>query len=314
MTFEEFIEEWRNDKDYIIVHTSGSTGDPKEIKLPKNFVRESAERTNGFFGLTRDSHFHSCVSPDFIGGKMMAVRSEMVKGKLTWENPSNQSLKDLSKDDKIDLVAVVPSQMHFILDNKDILPAIQNIIIGGSSIHPDLRSKIAASGLNAYETYGMTETSSHIALRKISSDIVPFHTLPGISVKTDEDNCLVINFDSGEEFITNDIAEIVSDTEFYILGRKDDVIISGGKKLHPSEIESILAEIIHQPFLISGIPDEKWGQKIILRIEGKEDPELNKDIEILLKQKVESWKRPKEIIYVEKLPLTPNGKIIRKKL
>lgn len=311
MTFEEFIGEWNNSNNYIAVKTSGSTGKPKEIRLEKDFVKESGERTNIFFGITGTSRLHSCVSPDYIGGKMMAVRAAIAGAKLTWEHPSNQPLKDISKSEGIDLLAVVPSQMLYILEKEVNLPSIKNIIVGGSPIHPNLKRRIALSKLSVYETYGMTETASHIALRKIGENDIPFKVLPEIKIETNDEECLRIIFPKDIVIQTNDIAEIVSENEFYVKGRKDHILISGGKKINPLELESKLAPLITSEFYIKGVPDEKWGQKLVLIIEGSATERVEQDLKEKMERVLERWQLPKSIIFVPHLPRTDNGKIIR---
>lgn len=312
MTFEEFIEEWRGDVPFITAHTSGSTGTPKEIILNKEFVRRSACRTNSFFHIGRDSRLHSCVSPEFIGGKMMAVRAEEASCRLTWETPSNVALSGIRKDDTIDLLAVVPSQMLHIVSNIEEMPHIGAVIIGGSAINPRLREKIAKSGLEAYETYGMTETASHIALRKVEAEEGEFCTLPGISVGVDERGCLAISFDSGERIVTNDLATVYDGRRFIIDGRYDHVIITGGKKVNPFDVERRIGGIIDCPFVISSLPDEKWGSRVVLKLEGLANEETSDDSLIeKMKRLLHPWEVPKEIIRVEKFTRTSNGKIRR---
>lgn len=315
MTFEDFIKEWRGPEDYIVAQTSGSTGVPKEIRLKKNFVKKSALRTIDFFKLNNKSRLHSCVAPDFIGGKMMAVRSEIAKSEFSWEVPSNTPLKDLTPEDTIDLLAVVPSQMIHILENLDRIPVLRNIIIGGSAIHPSLRIRIANSGLNAYETYGMTETASHIALRKISNEDIPFKTLEGITVDKGNEDRLIINLENDLRIVTNDVAEIISPTEFKILGRSDNVIISGGKKINAETLEAKLSAVLKRPeyprFYVTGLPDEKWGQKIVLVLEGHLSEELEKRIISLIEPRVERWEMPKEVRWIPRFSFTPNGKLQR---
>ncbi len=316
MTFEEFIREWRDATPYIMVQTSGSTGTPKQIKLDKEFVRASALRTNSFFHIDSHSRLHSCVAPDFIGGKMMAVRAEEARCRLTWETPSNRPLAGITPDERIDLLAVVPSQMLHILDNLAVMPHLENIIIGGSAIDFRLRDRIIASGLNAYETYGMTETASHIALRKIEEGCDWFVTLPGISVSADARGCLVITFADGHRVITNDIAVIDGEGGFRVTGRADHVIVTGGKKVNPLEVEQRIAREIESPFRITSVPDEKWGRRVVLEIEGEtgqegEGEREDSDGKLLsrLRELLRSWEMPKEIRHVEALPRTPNGKI-----
>lgn len=313
MNYSEFIEEWTDGKTFIKVCSSGSTGEPKIIRLGKDFVRASARRTIDFFNLSNKSHLHSCISPDFIGGKMMAVRAKMLDCQFSWETPSNEpKMEEIDSEKEIlDLVAVVPSQMNYIIENKDKLPRIRNIIVGGAPISEDLKKRIEASGLTVYETYGMTETASHIALRKIDGKNVYFKTLGDISVRMDERGCLVISIDR-QEIVTNDLCEIKNKREFKINGRLDNVIITGARKVNPVDIEKVLEKIIDAPFMITGFPDEKWGEKIVLLInqEKKIDEE---SFRMRMRALLPSWQIPKEILYVNSFHETGNGKIIRSK-
>lgn len=241
----------------------------------------------------------------------MAVRAEIVKGSLTWEKPSNEPLKEIGRHEVIDLLAVVPSQMISIIDKPESLPEIRNIIIGGSAIHPDLRKKIADSGLMAYETYGMTETASHIALRRVYRDELPFKVFKGINIDVDDENCLVIEYGNGMRIQTNDIAEIVSESEFLIRGRRDNIINSGGKKINPFQLEEKISPLIHNDFYITGEADEKWGESVVLIIEGEKSA-INLDfLQLEIAKILEPWQRPKRIIIKKELPRTPNGKILR---
>lgn len=311
MTYPEFIEEWENKNDFIVAHTSGSTGNPKLIHLPKDFVKESALRTVNFFHLSGDSRLHSCISPEFIGGKMMAVRANFINAAFSWETPSNCPLKDLPKESAFDLVSVVPSQMIFILENLNNLPKVSNFLVGGAPLNDTLRKKIVESKLNVYESYGMTETASHIALRKVTYPQIPFSVLPEISIETDERNCLKIIFRNGKTIQTNDISEIISPDKFYIKGRIDNIINSGGKKINPLDLEKKISSHLSESFFITSFPDEKWGEKIVMIAEETERT-LNKEkLKEIFDKTLQKWERPKEIYLVKKLPLTLNGKIFR---
>lgn len=322
MEFKEFLEEWRGTTPYILANTSGSTGTPKSIRLDKNFVRQSALRTNRFFNIDGNSRLHSCVSADYIGGKMMAVRSEMAGCNFTWEKPSNITLKDINADERIDLLAVVPSQMIHILDNLDKMPTIKAVIIGGSAINPILYQRICESGLNAYETYGMTETASHVALRKIvssnkvgdSGEIASpewFETLAGISVEKEVRGCLVINFDSGQKFVTNDLAEVRDRSHFKITGRYDHIILTGGKKVNPYEVEKKLAPYIDFPFVVTSVPDYKWGNAVVIKIEDEGNGYNDDELMLRMRKILRLHEVPKSILHVKALQRTPNGKILR---
>lgn len=308
MTYPEFLEEWKSEDSHIMCHTSGSTGAPKDIRLDKSFLRESARRTLDFFKIRgKECRLHSAISPDYIGGKMMAVRSEVAGCTLTWEEPSNTPLIGIRG--VIDLLAVVPSQMIYILDKIDRLPQIKNIIIGGAPIPEVLRIRIAESGLSAWETYGMTETASHIALRKVDTKEHTFTPLPGITISLSKSCALVIRMPDGTIVTTNDIAEIDATNNFTIRGRLDNVIISGGKKVHPEEIEKIIEKELGTPALITSEPDEKWGERVVLILEesGIEVEEITLRLkDILPKEAV-----PKKIV-IGKITRTENGKKKRK--
>lgn len=313
MTYSQFFDEWRDGRDYVICRTSGSTGAPKQIKLPKELMKDSARRTIEYFNLNSRSHLHSCISPDFIGGKMMAVRSEILGSGFSFETPSNTPL--ISYDGpEIDLLAVVPSQMVYILDNLSSLPKVKNYLIGGAPIPDSIRLKIVGQGLNAFESYGMTETASHIALRKVSDPSLPFRPLPGIEVSLDGNRRLMIHnkmFGENNFLLTNDIAEIDDDGQFFIIGRYDNVIISGGKKIYPEELESTLESVLGIPVLFYAEKDEKWGEKLILCI-NKSPEELSDECLIgICRLNLPDYCVPKKIIRKE-IPVTTNGKKRRK--
>lgn len=310
MTYPEFIQEWRDHSETIECRTSGSTGEPQKIDLPKSEVKKSALRTIRFFNLGTGSHFHSCISPDFIGGKMMAVRADLCGGKLTYETPSNKPLKDFN-DTAIDLLAIVPSQMIYILEHEEEMPEIKNIIIGGGPIPRELRKRIANSGYNAWETYGMTETCSHIALRKIRERHDGFTVLDGISVFRSESGCLNISLSGWKDIETNDLVEIHSDGSFEILGRSDSIIITGGKKVNPIQLEMELEAKFECEILVTSEPDEKWGEKVIYVIEDKGKEISDKSILDFCKKRFESYCHPKEIRHT-RLPRTANGKKSRR--
>lgn len=306
MTYEEFIQEWRGETDNVICHTSGSTGEPQTISLPKRELWKSASRTNRFFNLGEGSHYHSCIAADYIGGKMMAVRSEVSGGILTYETPSNRPLKDYSGG-PVDLLAVVPSQMIHILDNEGTIPPIRNIIVGGAPIPAGLRKRIAESGLNVWETYGMTETCSHIALRKINESTSGFSALEGIEISKTIDGCLKIRLDGWKEIETHDMVEIAEDGTFEILGRSDSMIITGGKKVNPLTIERALEEEFGCEILVTSEPDEKWGEKIVYLIEDTDLQVNDTAIKEYARREFKEECHPKKIRHMQ-LPRTANGK------
>lgn len=314
MTYDEFLLEWKSDSPAISCHTSGSTGEPKKILLPKWLLEQSALRTIRFFNLQPGSRFHSCISPEYIGGKMMAVRSILIDGVLTFETPSNSPLKNLD-DGIIDLLAVVPSQMKYLVETDYSFENIKNVIIGGAPLPASLTKKIAEKGINAYETYGMTETASHIALKKITKQNSGFVPLDGIVIGLDDNNRITVSLPNPDAknlyFVTNDIGEFQEDGSFMIKGRYDNIINSGGIKINPEIIERIIEEELELEVLITSEPDDKWGEKIIMIVDDNKMPVSDEEIYALCSRKLKKEMIPKSVIHA-KIVKTANGKKKRK--
>lgn len=194
---------------------------------------------------------------------MMMVRALECGGRFTWEQPSNSPLSGYTGN-RIDLMCVVPSQMHHILQNMETLPETGAILIGGSPIPDDLRLRIARSPLRCWETYGMTETASHVAIRRVSEPQKPFEPLPGIKLLQNDSGCLEIEIPGWRRFITNDVVKMDSEGRFSILGRVDNVIITGGLKVHPEQVEATLRPHLPFDFMITSEPDSKWGERVVM--------------------------------------------------
>ena len=311
MTYDDFMAQWLDSSLFISAHTSGSTGSPKPVSLLKSDMMASARATNAFFEIGECAIFHCPLSLDYIAVKMMAVRAFMAAGKAFFETPSNNP-----HFIACDLLAIVPSQVDALINNKDIIPLIKNIIIGGAPLSDERRHKLVECKANAFETYGMTETCSHIALKKITSnDDAPFVALPGITFSLDSRGCLCAKLPhmSIKQVVTNDLAEIISSTSFRWLGRYDNIINSGGIKIIPEELEQQLRKYLEQSitFYITSAPDPKWGEKVVLVVETGEN-NINNIQQAL--DKIPSTHRPKEIICVKNIDHTSNGKIRRTKL
>jgi len=311
-----FLRLWFSPSDFIEAQTSGSTGTPQTIRLPKTTMQRSASRTIEFFGLQEGNRILLSLPCRFIAGKMMVVRAITGQMDLITVDPSSDF--DLLIDETFDFGAMVPNQVFKLLESpsgRQKIENIRNLLIGGSSIPANLETQISHLTNRVVSTYGMTETASHIAIRELSgekhSDI--YHCLQGITVTSGQNDCLQI-FDSNltELLQTKDIAEILSLTSFRIMGRVDDVIISGGIKYWPEKIEKTLLSAMQGRFVISSMPDEKLGEKIVLVIEGE-----TSDIDLINKKMTEilpSFERPKSIYFLEKFPETPNGKLKRREI
>ncbi len=312
----QFLLDWVDNFPTLEVKTSGSTGKPKTILLKKEYMVNSALATGGYFGLSANDSAVLCLPASYIAGKMMLVRA-MVLGLDLHIIPPISNLV-LEKNRSFDFGAMVPLQ---VMNSLPLVSKIKILLIGGASVSAALRSKLADGENSIYETYGMTETITHIAARPLnnlkgtdSGGEIPFQTLPNIKFSQDKRGCLVIDAPkvTDEIVVTNDVVELVSDTEFRWMGRFDNVINSGGVKLHPERIEQILSGYLTMPFFVTGMEDESLGQKLVLLVEGK----LSLDtVQTVLDSVTElhTYQRPKQILGTDQFQRTLSGKIERKK-
>ena len=297
-----FILDWFDNNDFIEMNTSGSTGIPKLIRVKKAAMVKSAIATGNFFDLNPGDRVLNCLPVKYVAGKMMFVRGFILGLDMDFVAPSSQPLKNI--DCNYDFSAMVPIQAQNSLKE---LPKIKKIIVGGAKINVNLEKELQKLKIESYETFGMTETVSHIAAKKVGERV--FNILPNIKIGIDDRSCLVVEaLDiSDEKIITNDLIELVSESQFIFLGRLDNMINSGGIKLMPEKIEHKIAALIPQRFFIFGKPDTDLGEKVILVIEGEPydlDPNL---LDVL-----DKYEKPKEVVFIPKFKETGNGKIIRK--
>ena len=314
ITLEAFLEEWHNDSPYVRVQTSGSTGTPKPMLVEKRRMLASARRTNDFLGLKPDDTALLCMSLDYIAGKMMVVRALERGLRLVSVEPSGHPLASDNINGQLDLVAMVPMQVYNSLqvpEERERLKQIKHLIIGGGAIDEALAEELKDFPHDVWSTYGMTETLSHIALRRINGEEASdwYTPFPSVEVSLSEDGCLVIDAPEvcEDRLVTNDIAELGGDGRFRILGRKDNVICSGGIKIQAEEVERLLHPHLRVPYLLSKRPDEKFGEVVVLLTEG--DVETAKTVcEAVLPK----YQRPKAYVHVSEIPLTETGKPARR--
>ena len=310
----QFLIDFLDEKDYIEQLSSGTTGIPKKIKLKKTALVESANNTVNKLDLKWNDKALLCLPVDYIAGKMMIVRSFSAGLNLFWEkSSSNPNLADYGQ---IDFCAMVPLQVYNSITNNDAFNNIRNLIIGGAEIRSDLLALFSNMHNNIYETFGMAETCSHIALRKISGKNPDkyFKILPGVTISIDKRSCLVINTSYLDyEIITNDIVGLIDNKHFIWKGRIDNLINSGGIKIIPEELEASITKIIDLKCAVLGVKDEKLGQKIVLIVESEK--EVYKDKLLLdMKENLKAYQVPRKIFIVDKIPRTNSFKIDRSKL
>ena len=303
-----FLLDWLDEKDHVIVKTSGSTGHPKKIEIKKQAMVNSAIATGDFFNLKPGDKVLHCLPSNFIAGKMMIVRAIVLGLELDMVEPAVLPLIDYDKD--YTFSAFTPMQLK---NFAKYLKSIKTVIVGGGRVSNAIIDLIKDKKPNVYATYGMTETVSHIAVKKLNNfsgldEEKLFTTLPGIKVSKNDRGCLVIEAPklSDEIIVTNDIVDVASDSSFEWLGRFDNVINSGGIKLFPEQIESKLQDKIAGEFFIASKEDDTLGEKLILVIEGDK-----RKIDDSIFSSLDKYEKPKEIHFISNFIETKSGKIHR---
>ena len=350
-TLEEFLQEWNNGSDRVLVHTSGSTGTPKPLWVEKRRMESSARTTCDFLGLQEGDTALLCLPLDYIAGKMMVVRALVRKLRLVSVEPSGHPLKPPSYpplggsisspipscssvgggEGEIAFAAMVPMQVWNSLqvpEERERLRSIRHLIIGGGAIDETLAAKLKDFPNSVWSTYGMTETLSHIALRRLNGPEASDWYTPfdGVTVALNDEHCLVIDAPQvcAERLVTNDIAELLPDGRFRILGRRDNVVCSGGLKIQMEEVERLLRPYLPVPFMVTKKNDPALGEAVVLLYEdsptsgargetcisatnGLSEEELSSVCRRVLP---DHW-APRHYVAVSHLPLTPTGKPAR---
>ena len=321
MSLEEFLAEWHNDSPYVSVHTSGSTGKPKPLLAEKRRMEASARITCQFLGVKEGDTALLCLPLDYIAGKMMVVRALTCSLQLISVEPNGHPLASPPSTSHLDFAAMVPLQVWNSLqvpEERERLKQIKHLIIGGGAIDEKLEQQLKDFPNAVWSTYGMTETLSHIALRRLNGPKASEWYTPfdGVDVSLNDENCLVINAPDVHDgpLVTNDIAKfsscpspLTSHHSFRILGRKDNVICSGGVKIQAEEVERLLRPHLNTPFCITRIKDVRLGEAVVLLTEQPEAESLRPLCEQVLPR---LWK-PRYYYSTNKIPLTKTGKIAR---
>lgn len=318
MTLEEFLSLWHGKSPVMEVCTSGSTGTPKPILVDKERMRASARMTCRFLGLHHGDTALLCMPLEYIAGRMMVVRSLEWGLRLLEVEPSGhplseENLRSIGMPKRIDFAAMVPLQVWNTLQvtsEREALCRVGCLIIGGGAISAPLEEALRELPVSVWSTYGMTETLSHVALRRIPER--GYLPLPGVSLAQDVDGCLVIEAPAlcAKPLVTNDIVRFIGGGRFEVVGRRDNTICSGGIKIQPEEVEAWLEAQGVKGVMVTYRPDVRLGQAVVwLCAEYVDTSRLTPPTS---GHGSRYW-LPRHVVHVASLPLTPTGKPDRAK-
>lgn len=314
-----FLQDWFSNKKTLSVQTSGSTGTPKIFEIEKSKMLNSAKMTCDFLGVKEGDTALLCLPMQYISGKMMLVRAIERKLKIIISEPNSKPLEFLKNNtNEVSFCAMTPLQVQNSLDK---IHLIKYFIIGGATVSEKLKKDISTilqfsnSPTRIFETYGMSETLSHIALKQILPIKEEYFTIfNDVEISLDERNCLKIFAPklNPEILQTNDIVELLNDKQFKFLGRFDNVINSGGVKIFAEELENLAKKHIDRDLVFLGKPDETLGEKLILVVEGNNTDEITYHLSLITYKN--KFHNPKEILFLDKFPRAENGKVLRKEI
>ncbi|MFY7810159.1 MAG: AMP-binding protein [Flavobacterium sp.] len=301
----DFLLDWFDERTFVEMQTSGTTGLPKIIKVNKEAFVKSALLTGVYFDLKPGDKILQFLPVKYVAGKMLFIRSFLLGLDVKFVEPSAYPMQLIDENEQFEFAAMVPLQAKNSLDK---LHQIKKVIIGGAKVNKPLANQLKKINSSIYETYGMTETISHIAAKLIKNKT--FEVLPSIMISQNEDKCLVVNAPhiTNELIVTNDIVELVSENQFIWKGRKDNIINSGGVKIFPEIVEEKLSGKIDRRYIISSKEDDTLGEKVILIVEGTPFT-----IDDSIFNELDKFEKPKAIEFIDQFQETATGKIIRRK-
>ncbi|MBC8084540.1 MAG: AMP-binding protein [Hymenobacter sp.] len=320
----DFCRQWLNGAQEIALHTSGSTGQPQPVFMQRRQLEASARRTGDYFNLGPGDRTLVCLNCEFVGGMMMLVRGFERRMHLTIVEPQANPLALVPADAQFDFASFVPLQLRAVLaaGHAPRLNQLKAILVGGATIDHRLTQQIHHLTVPVYLTYGMTETASHIALRRLNGPTseTTYQVLPGIQIGQDVRGCLTVRADvTADQLITtNDRVRLLDAHTFEWLGREDFIINSGGVKVQAEKVEQVLEVALAELKLpgrrvfVAGRPDERLGEQVTAYLEGGPLPdEQQQQLLSLLRKRLSKYERPRELVYVAQFRTTASGKLNR---
>ena len=304
--------------DGITALTSGTTGPPKQFLVPQHDLVASAELTRDAFGLRAGDRVLHCLPCDYIAGKLMLARAFSLGLEAHFIDPRGSVLDKLNSNDSFRFAAMVPVQLHRMLqeDRARAEQQFEMIMLGGGPVSDALVQALQGLSTKVFHGYGSTETVTHVALRRLNGPVSEdvYTALGDVQFARDPRGCLVVYTPhlSTTQHVTNDLVVLIDDTHFRWLGRHDNVILSGGKKIFPEQLEAKTAGIISYPHYFSGAPDPVLGQAVVLTLEtARPENEVLPDVMEKMMFVLDRHEWPRRVITVRKIERTTSGKIKR---
>ncbi|QHL86078.1 AMP-binding protein [Nibribacter ruber] len=322
----EFCKSWLQGVQEFPVMTSGSTGAPKVITLTREQMEASARRTLRIFNLQPEEKALVCLNTEYIAGMMMLVRGLVGNLHMTIIEPIGNPLASVEPAAHFDFVAMVPLQLQTLLEQTpekvDQLNQMKAVLLGGAAIHKNLEEAVQQLTVPVYQSYGMTETVSHVAVRQLNGSArSDFYVAPEeVTLGQDERGCLTISAEvtNHETLITNDLVELRDAHSFQWLGRADNTINTGGVKVQLEKVENALGNAMatlgmNRRFFAAALPDETLGDKLIAVLEGSPlTVEEEHNLKGMLREHLGKYEIPKQFGYLPRLPETATGKVDRR--
>ncbi len=301
------------------VKTSGTTGIPKTMRIGREDLVQSARLTAETFGLQENDRVLHCVPSNFIAGKMMLVRAMALGLDMHIMNPRGSVLGNLNTEDRFRFAAMIPVQLHRAIqeERERVERQFEMILLGGGPVSMALAEDVRELNVQVFQGYGSTETVTHVAMRRLNGPTRSdrYHAIGKVHFGQDDRGCLIVYTPhlSTRAHITNDLVDLVDEHTFRWRGRFDNVILTGGKKVFPEQLEERTGGLLPYPHFFMPIPDDRLGQAIALVIETQEeDPNVVNEVIEILTRVLDPHEMPRRISATRMIQRTKTGKMIRR--
>ncbi len=304
----------------LVVETSGSTGTPKRVVLSRRAVLASVAAPERRLGAS--GRWLLALPPSYVAGVQVVCRSLVAGHEPVLLDEVGSFAAGVEAGARF--TSLVPTQLHRLLDDSAEVAALRHlhtVLLGGGPIDPALRDRAEAEGVRLVATYGSAETAGGC--------VYDGYALDGVALAVGTDGRIRIGgptlFDGYDGapaltaevlvdgwFLTSDAGWLDEDGRLHVLGRVDDVVISGGVNVPTPAVAARLREhpAVREAEVV-GVPDEEWGHRVVAFVVG--DLGLAEARDWVAEKHPRSW-APRELVPLAELPLLGNGKVDRVRL
>lgn len=323
-----------DERPLAVVFTSGTSGSPRGVVLSRRAFAAAAAASEANLGWQEEDRWLLALAPAHVGGLSILIRCLLARRCLVLPGARNAAgLARTMSEQRVTLVSLVPAMLAALLDLEPTwqpAPHLRAVLLGGAAASPRLLARAADLGIPVLTTYGLTECCSQVTTQRAGTvnrgELGAGPPLPGVELAIRADNAIAVRspqllsaylpahpepLDPEGWLVTGDVGRLDAAGNLHVLGRLDDLIVTGGEKVAPLEVEAALLECPGvSAACVAGAPDPFWGQVVgALVVPAPGSPPL--DLALVrgfLTRHLASYKHPRRLVPVAEIPLTAAGK------